>query len=132
MITYRTYGYGTPSGVEELGMWVVIAAIVAIVGGIALYFTFLSKDNESKYTGFTKKLYDFLNFKTLTVEALLKICYLVSALFITLTSLGLIGTSFISFIILLVFGNLMIRVCYEFALLIILIYRNIKEINEKK
>ena len=127
------YGsYRVANSAEELGMWLIISFVAAIVGGIILYFTFLSKKNENEYTGFKKTLYDFLNFKTLTIEALLKICYLITAIFITLMSLGLIATSFLSFIMLLVFGNLMIRIIYEFSLLVILIYRNVKELNEKK
>lgn len=131
MITYNDYSIMS-TNTEELGIWVVISFVAAIVGGITLYFTFLSKNNDGEFEGFKRKLYDFLNFKTLTIEALLKICYLITSIFITLVSLGLIGTSFIAFIMLLVFGNLMIRVTYEFALLIILIYRNVKELNEKK
>ncbi|MBR1718267.1 MAG: hypothetical protein IJ715_03245 [Bacilli bacterium] len=131
MITYNDYGIMS-ANTEELGIWAVISFVAAIVGGIILYFTFLSKNNDGEFEGFKRKLYDFLNFKTLTIEALLKICYLITSIFITLISLGLIGTSFIAFIMLLIFGNLMIRVTYEFALLIILIYRNVKELNEKK
>ena len=55
-----------------------------------------------------------------------------TALFITLVSLGMIGSSFIGFILFLVLGNLTVRICYEFALVTILIYKNVKEINEKK
>ena len=126
-----TYNYNITSS-EELGLWVVISFVVAVIGGIILYFTFLSKDNENAFDGFKKKLYNFLNFKTLTIEALLKICYLITALFITITSFGLIATSFLGFILFLILGNLMVRVMYEFALLVILIYRNVKELNEKK
>ena len=33
-----------------------------------MYFTFLKKDNEGKYTGFLGWMYDFLTFKKLTIE----------------------------------------------------------------
>ena len=39
-----------------------IAISVAIVLGIVLYFTFLKKENEDKYTGWKKVVYDFFNF----------------------------------------------------------------------
>ncbi|MBP3766379.1 MAG: hypothetical protein J6G98_04285 [Bacilli bacterium] len=125
-----TYNYNLTGG-EELGVWVIISFIAAIVGGIIFYFTFLSKENENAYTGFTKTLYDFLNFNTLTIEGLLKICYLITAIFITLLSFGFITTSFLAFILFITLGNLMMRVLYEFSLLVILIYKNVKEINNK-
>ena len=43
-------------------IWVVISAILAVIGGIVLYFTFLSKKNEGKFTGFLGWMYDFLTF----------------------------------------------------------------------
>ena len=126
-----TYNYEFTGSEEELGVWVIISFIAAIVGGIILYFTFLSKDNKDAYTGFTKKLYDFFNFNTLTIEGLLKVCYLITAIFITLVSFGFITTSFLAFILFITLGNLMMRVIYEFSLLVILIYKNVKEINNK-
>ena len=132
MVTYTTRSVPSANGLAEMGIWGIVSIVLAIVGGLVLYFTFLSKNNEKKYDGFLKVLYDILNFKTLAIEALLKITYLITALFITLISLGLIGSSFIGFILLLVFGNLVVRIGYEFALLTILIYKNVKEINEKK
>ena len=75
-------------------IWIVISAILAVIGGIVLYFTFLSKKNEGKFTGFLGWMYDFLTFKKMMIENLLKILYLIAALFITLGSFALISTSF--------------------------------------
>ena len=73
-------------------IWVVISAILAVIGGIVLYFTFLSKKNEGKFTGFLGWMYDFLTFKKMMIENLLKILYLIAAIFITLGSFALIST----------------------------------------
>ena len=69
----------------EMGVWGIVSIILAICGGIILYFTFLSPKNADKYTGFTKKLYDFLSFRIMSLEMILKIAYLILAIFITLT-----------------------------------------------
>ena len=114
-----------------LGIWSIIALIVAIVGGIALYFTFLSKKNEGKFTGFLGWLYETLSFKNMVVETLLKITYLVAAIFVTLLSLGLIAVNIISAVALLIFGNLIIRITYEFMLIQIITCRNTTDINSK-
>ena len=39
-----------------------IAVLVAVILGIVMYFTFLRKENEDKYTGWKKTVYDFFNF----------------------------------------------------------------------
>nr|MBP3258470.1 hypothetical protein [Bacilli bacterium] len=133
-----TYGYTTvsapkaTSSLAAAGVWGIIAAILAIIGGILVYVLFLSKKNEKKFTGFVKWLYDFLSFKTLTLEMLLKVFYLITAIYLTLVSFAFIGTSALLFFGILILGNLFARVIYEGSLLVILIYKNTKEINEKK
>ena len=63
---------------------------------------------------------------------LLKVFYLIGAIFITLGSVAYIGTSALAFFGMLILGNLVLRVIYEGSLLVILIYKNVKELNEKK
>ena len=95
-------------------IWVVISAILAVIGGIVLYFTFLSKKNEGKFTGFLGWMYDFLTFKKMMIENLLKILYLIATIFITLGS-----------------GNIAARVGYELFLVTLVICRNTTDINKK-
>lgn len=111
-------------------IWTIISIIVAIGGGIALYIIFL-KNDKKKYTGFLEKLKDFLNFKVLLLEDILKISYLIIAIFITLYSFGLIGTSVILFLTTLIGGNLVLRISYELSILLIKICQNTSEINSK-
>lgn len=112
-------------------VWIIISMVLAVVGGIVLYFTFLKKDNEGKYTGFWGWMYDFLTFKKLTIESVLKILYLICALFITLSSFAMISASFLAFLVYLVIGNLVARIAYELILVRLIICRNTTEINKK-
>ena len=112
-------------------VWLIVSIILAVVGGILIYFLFLSKKNEGKFKGFVGWLYDFLSFKKMFMEALLKITYLIVALYITLSSFALIGTSFIAFLATLIIGNVVARLVYEFSLLLLVICRNTTEINKK-
>lgn len=118
-------------GSANSSIWIIISLVLAIVGGILIYFLFLNKKNEAKFTGFLGWLHDFLSFKKMFLEALLKISYLVLAIYVTLASFALIGTSFLSFLLMLVVGNLVIRVVYEFSLILLIICRNTSEINKK-
>ena len=109
----------------------IVALICAIVGSILVFVLFLRKENETKYTGFVKWLYDYLQFNKLTIDIILRFTYLFLAIFITVMSFGLISTSFLGFLLTLILGNLVLRVVYEFSMLVILIHRNVRELNEK-
>ena len=119
------------SGSEGMGVWAIISLVLAVVGGIVLYFTFLAKKNETKFTGFLGWMYDFLTFKKMVIENILKMLYLILALFITLSSFGMITVSFISFLAYLLLGNLIVRILYELCLVVLVICRNTTDINKK-
>lgn len=128
-----TYDYDlyTPTNTVGIGVWGVIAATLAIVGGLVVYFVFLNKSNEDKYKGFVWYLYEFLSFKKMWLESILKVTYLILAIYITLQSFGLIGTSFLLFILMLVLGNVILRIVYEMSLILLTICKNTTEINSK-
>lgn len=111
--------------------WMIVAFILAVVGGILTYFLFLKKDNNNKFTGFVNYLYEFLSFKKMWLETILKVSYLILTIYITLMSFELIGKSFIAFLLTLVFGNIILRVVYELSLILLTICRNTTEINKK-
>lgn len=109
--------------------WMIVSAVLAIVGGIVAYALFVMKKNE--FTGFLKWLHDFLNFKTFLIEKVLKVLYMVVAIFITLSSFSFIKVSIASFFMYLVLGNIIARILYEFILMFLTIVSNTTEINKK-
>ena len=123
--------YYESSHVAALEIWMIISAVLAVCGAIALHFTFLSKSKDGKFKKFWGWMYDFLTFKKMLIENILKIFYLICALFITLVSFGFIGQNFLMFLAVLVVGNLVTRIIYEFSLILLLICRNTTEINSK-
>ena len=126
--------YRYSNAANNLLVGTVICIVLALAGGIVLYCTFLSKKNNGKFTGFLGWLYDTLSFNSLLLELLMKICYLVTAGFITLYSIVLLfvpGAGFLTFILLLVLGNIVVRIAYEFMLILIIICRNTSEISKK-
>ena len=127
------FSYYTPtvsSGFSGSMVWTIISFILAIIGGILVYVLFLNK-NEKINNKFLSWLKDFLSFKTLLLETILKVTYVILAIFVTLTSFNLIGTSFVGFLLYLVLGNIILRIAYEGSLMIIMIWKNTKEINKK-
>ncbi len=124
--------YGISYGsMAAAGVWMIISAVLAIVGGIVLYFVLFTKQNEDKFTGFLKWVYEFFTFKKMLLEALLKILYMIVAIYITLSSFSLLSTSFVGFLLQIVFGNLIARICFEFSLILLTICKNTTEINDK-
>lgn len=126
-----SYTSSSLSGVAAAGVWIIISVVLAIVGGIVLYFVVFTKQNENKFTGFMKWVYEFFTFKKMLLETLLRILYMIIAIYITLSSFALISTSFVGFLLQLTFGNLIARICFEFSLLLLNICRNTTEINDK-
>lgn len=127
------YGVTTTSSSSGLGplIWTIIAAVIAIAGTICIFVLFLNKKNEGKFKGFLGWLYDFLQFRTLVIEFVLKASYIALTIFVTLGSFALIGTSFISFLLTITLGNLLLRIIYEASILFIKICSNVSEINKK-
>ena len=53
------------------------------------------------------------------------------AIFTTLSSFSFISTSFVLFLLVLIGGNLILRIVYEFSLVLLSIHENASEINKK-
>ena len=110
-------------------IWMIISAVLAIVGALVLHFTFLSPKNDGKFSKFLGWLYDFLTFRKMMLESLLRVLYLIIVIFITLVSFGM--GSVPAFLLTLVVGNLGARIVYEFALIMLVICRNTSDISKK-
>lgn len=111
-------------------VWSIIALVLAIVGAFLGYFMFVKP--EKKYPQkFVNWLRSYLNFNEMLIEPILKVTYIFLALLITLTSFSFISFSFTYFLLYLIGGNLLVRVIYEAAMMMVGIWKNTKEINKK-
>lgn len=111
-------------------VWLMVSLVLAIVGGVCLYVCFVRKDKELTDPKLVK-LRDFLQFRTLIIEPVLKALYCILAIFITLYSFSMISSSFLGFLMFLIFGNVVVRLGYEGSMIILMIWRNTSEINKK-
>ncbi len=132
------FNYGNTTGVlDQLNntgtgatVWTLVSLILALIGCFVVYFLFVVKKDHPKQK-FLAWLKDFLSFKKMLIEVILKIAYLFCAIFITLSSFALIGTSFLAFLLTLILGNLFTRLAFEGILMMIMIWKNTTEINKK-
>lgn len=133
-------GYGYNYGNNLLGstassglgamIWGIIALVLSLVGCFVIYFLFVRKDVNSK-SKFVLWLQEFLRFNKMLIEPIIKITYIFGALFLTLGSFALIGTSFVAFLATLIGGNLLLRVAYEASIMLVMLWKNTTEINKK-
>ena len=142
MFPYGGYGNSFFNPLSMTGKLAIIGGVcmfLAIIAGFMLFFWFLSKKNEKKFTGFLGWVYEFLDFKKMLAESILRVTYLIFASYVTLFSFGYllfteggsIGGRLLTFLMFLVFGNAVVRVAYEFMLIALIICRNTTEINNK-
>ncbi|MBR2841447.1 hypothetical protein IKE80_01515 [Candidatus Saccharibacteria bacterium] len=118
------------------GVWALIAIILAIVGGILVYFLFVKSKTEPKGK-FAKWLKDFLAFKIMWLEPILKVVYYIATIFVILYSfsfLGMVGlmggVAIIMFFATLILGPIFVRIMYEATMMFIMIWRNTRDIAE--
>ena len=124
------------SALEGAGVWGIIASILAIVGGILVYFLFVKQKTEPK-NKFAKWLKDFLNFKIMWIEVILKIVYYVATIFIVLFSFSFFGMTniygggaILMFFLCLILGPIAVRLAYEAGMMFVMIWRNTQDISD--
>ena len=125
--------YGSSASVAQgVGIWMIIAAILAIVGGILVYFLFVRSKTEPKGK-FLKWLKDFLSFKVMWIEPILKVAYYILTIYTILFSFTFLvagGIGVLYFFLWLILGPICVRLFYEMTMIFILIWRNTRDIAE--
>ena len=127
---YNNYGFEQAiEGVAYAAMWTVVSLILAIIGGVLVYFLFI-KGKDLKLSAGLTKLRDLLDFKIMLIEPILKILYLVSTIFVILISFNFITINFLSFLLTLLLGPVIVRIFYEASLMLVMIWKNTKIIAD--
>ena len=104
--------------------WIIGLVIAAVILGIILNFTFLKKSNEGKFKGFWGKLYDLLAMNRFHTEDITKLLGVITFLMLTFLGIYMICTGSIAGgIAVIVFGNLIARVCFEMIIMFAIVTR---------
>ena len=111
--------------------FLVVAVLAAIILGVVLYFTFLSKKNEGKYKGVTEKIYNFFSFNKFYTE-IMKLLYIVMAAVLVVVGVVMLFTySLVGGLLILVLGNILLRICYELIMMFIILCRKTVSVDKK-
>lgn len=108
-----------------------LALVVIIAGGLALYFLFVAKRHEKPLTPGVQKLHDALTFRTLFTEKLLRALYCIVVCALAIWSVILLFSNFLAAVLLFVIGNVIARICFELTLVLLILCRNTQEMNQK-
>ena len=119
----------TASTIEGVAVWTIVSLILAIIGGILVYVLFI-KGKNLKLTPFLKNLRDLLDFRIMVLETILKVLYLIITIFIILVSFSFIAVNFLTFLLVLIFGPVIVRIIYEASMMLIMIWKNTKIIAD--
>ena len=121
-----------------------IAAVFALLTTILVFLFVMPKDRDGKLGGgLLQFLHDLFHFKRLYLEPILKFLYTLSTFLVFFT--GLVGlilglsnavqygiwTPVLYFLAILVLGPIALRIVYEFAIMGVLLVRNVTDINRK-
>lgn len=131
--TYYDVSSYNSTPTPETGVWGIIALIIAFVGAVLLYFLFVNSKTEVKGK-FAKWLKDFLSFRIMWLEPILKMAYYfatIATILLSFTFLQFGGNGVLYFFLTLIGGPILTRVIYEMFMIIVMIWRNTQDISDK-
>lgn len=125
------HSFGSSYYLYNMSQIMAIGMLVAVILAVVVYFTFLSKKNEGKFTGFKGKVYNFFCFNKFYAEELFKLIYIILAAVITVMGIISLFGSFVAGVIMIVIGNVALRIIYELVMMFIILCRRTVSIDKK-
>ncbi|MDO5142385.1 MAG: hypothetical protein Q4D31_05135 [Eubacteriales bacterium] len=107
-----------------------LAVLTTVAGGLALYLLFVRRPGDQLH-GAAARLHELLSLRTSYAEPLLRALYCVAVVAIALSSLIVLCTQAMAAIALFLVGNLIARLVFEFAMLLLVLCRNTGEIRRQ-
>jgi len=125
--------YIAPSVSTGSSSWIpVVAFILGLVATILLYVLVFPKSREGTLSKFFRMVKDFFGLKYLVIEKIAKFLYVLETLVVILTGFFMLfGRTFLTGLLLMILGPIVVRLVYELFMLAILLVKNVMEINGK-
>lgn len=111
----------------------IISILLTIIGILALYMFVLPKSKDGNFSNpFLQQLHNFFLFKKLYIESVIRFLYVVATVFSVANGfVMLFGKTFFVGLGMMLLGPIAIRISFEFAMMTILLVKNVVEINNK-
>ena len=116
----------------QTGIMIAIAFVLGLVATIVLFIVFMPEKKEKNLKGFPLQLHRFLNFKGLITTGILKFIYVLVSMSVIISHIiSIFSSNFFATLIGLIIELVIIRVVFELTMLIILLTKNVIEINNR-
>ena len=124
-------------------VFLVIALVLAVVATVLAFIFLVPEKRREKLSAFGKFLHDALNFKYLIVEKVLQALYIFATAFVILYGVLQLFNVQQSYwgggatwmggrgLLLIILGPIAVRLSYELMMMVILLVKNVMEINRK-
>lgn len=134
---FYSNGYGSSVAGTSFGLGLA-AVIISIILTILLAILVVPEKRRNGLPKFFQVIHDICNFKGLLLEKVLKILYVFSTINVMLTGIFTwfsggynFGMTFLTGLLILVLGPILVRLAYEFLMLFVLLVKNVIQINNK-
>ena len=134
---FYSNGYGSSVAGTSFGLGLA-AVIISIILTILLAILVVPEKRRNGLPKFFQVVHDICNFKGLLLEKVLKILYIFSTINVMLTGIFTwfsggynFGMTFLTGLLILVLGPILVRLAYEFLMLFVLLVKNVIQINNK-
>lgn len=131
----NSYGLSVARTSFGLGLAAVIISIILTILLVVLVVPAKRREGLPK---FFQVVHDICNFKGLLLEKVLKVLYIFSTINVMLTGIFTwfsggynFGLTFLTGLLILVLGPILVRLAYEFMMLFVLLVKNVIQINNK-
>lgn len=131
----NSYGLSVARTSFGLGL---VAVIISIILTILLVVLVVPAKRREGLPKFFQVVHDICNFKGLLLEKVLKVLYIFSTINVMLTGIFTwfsggynFGMTFLTGLLILVLGPILVRLAYEFLMLFVLLVKNVIQINNK-
>lgn len=131
--------HSTSGAMQGIMIWTIVAAVIAIVGSIMIYFLFIK--SKSNFKGALKTLRDYLSGDMIHIESLAKMFYYAALVYVILSSInnlimiGIggvdVGMCILSFFAQLLLGPIVVRLVFEIVMMFIRIWKNTENLKKK-
>ena len=134
---FYSNGYGSSVAGTSFGLGLA-AVIISIILTILLAILVVPEKRRNGLPKFFQVVHDICNFKGLLLEKVLKVLYIFSTINVMLTGIFTwfsggynFGLTFLTGLLILVLGPILVRLAYEFMMLFVLLVKNVIQINNK-
>ena len=127
---------------DYLGGAAVAVVVLAIAATVLAFIFIVPESKRERLNGFGKFLHKALNFKFLIIEKILQALYIFETAFLILTGVFMLFMVVPSYygrgtwlggygLLIMILGPIAVRVVFEFAMMVVLLIKNVISINDK-